>query len=300
MFFCGWDGGGTKTELYAVDEAGQSLGGVVFGPLNPNGTPEAIVRQTVRDAVSWMANLPGGLAACQGVVIGMSGVSNRQAADTIQSAVQNAGYTGPLQLLGDQEIALAGAIGDGPGAVLIAGTGSILCGRDEQGALFRVGGCGYLIDDGGSGYSIGRDLLAAAVRCADGRLSGSCIQKLVFDRLQVDAVPGVIQWLYAPGTAKKEVAALSPLLLDALDAGDAAAREIAHRAANELTELVVAGWRKNGLTGGELALTGSILTRYDVIRQDVIRQVHAAFPHIRIHDPLGSAAQGAAKLAMKM
>ena len=40
---------------------------------------------------------------------------------------------------------------NGPGAVLIAGTGAVCFGRDAQGNSFRVGGYGYLIDDGGSG-----------------------------------------------------------------------------------------------------------------------------------------------------
>ena len=161
MYYCGWDGGGTKTEVYAIGPDGQALIDVSFGPLNPNGASTDKVMETIRAAVDCMAGLPGGWAGCAALVIGIAGVSNRRAAETVENAVRACGYAGPLKLLGDQEIALAGAV-DGPGAVLIAGTGAICFGKDTRGRPFRVGGYGYLIDDGGSGYAIGRDILSAA------------------------------------------------------------------------------------------------------------------------------------------
>ena len=219
MYYCGWDGGGTKTEVYAVDENGQTLADRCFGPLNPNGASQEKIMDTAREAIHFMASLPGGLEDCGGLVIGIAGVSNRHAAEIIENEVRTGGYHGPVRLLGDQEIALAGAI-DGPGAVLIAGTGAICFGRDEAGKGFRVGGYGYLIDDGGSGYAIGRDILSSVVRCVDGRLPESCLPPLVFDFLKVKDVQGIITWLYAPATGKKEVASLAPLLLKAMEAGE--------------------------------------------------------------------------------
>ncbi len=42
------------------------------------------------------------------------------------------------------------------GSILIAGTGSIMFGKDEAGEIHRVGGFGRFIGDEGSGYRIGR------------------------------------------------------------------------------------------------------------------------------------------------
>ena len=297
MYYCGWDGGGTKTEVCAVDETGRQIASRVFGPLNINGADEATVKRSVQECVAFMATLAGGLAACGNLVIGMAGVSNESAAALIRDTVRAAGYTGSLRLLGDQEIALAGAV-RGPGAVLIAGTGAILFGRDGAGNPFRVGGYGYLIDDGGSGYAVGRDVLSAVVRAADGRSSPTCLTQMAFSQLGVQDIGGVITWLYAPSTGKKEVAALAPLLLPALEAGDSAAKEIAGKAAGDLSELVIAGWTKTGLRGGELAMTGSILTRFAPIRARAEALIHAFDPTIQIISPHGTAAQGAALLAM--
>lgn len=295
-YYCGWDGGGTKTEVLCLDENGHPLSSSVFGPLNPNGTNAERVRQTIRECIHYMSALPGGLVACGHLVIGTAGVSNADACRMVTDTVRTFGYHGPLTLLGDQEIALAGAI-HGAGAVLVAGTGSICCGRDGKGGATRVGGYGYLIDDGGSGYAIGRDILAAVVRAADGRDGPTALTSLVYKELRVDSTQGVITWLYRPETGKKEIAALSPLLLTALEQGDSAALKIADKAASALAELAVAAWRSLRLTQGELAVTGSILKRYPRIRRELECLCHQACPQMTIIDPRGSAAQGAALLA---
>lgn len=296
MYYCGWDGGGTKTEVCLLDANGQVLETRSFGPLNPNGTARETVEATAQDCLALMAEY--GLSHCAGLVIGIAGVSNADAAGLVEDAVRRGGYTGKLRLLGDQEIALAGAV-NGPGAVLIAGTGAVCFGRDAQGNSFRVGGYGYLIDDGGSGYAIGRDLLAAAVRCLDGRLPESCLTPLVLAQLQARDARDIVTWLYAPKTGKKEIASLAPLLLQGLEKQDGVALSIARKAAEDLAELVITAWQKTGMNGGELALMGSILQHYDLIRQGVIRSVQARFPGIAVHDPLGSASLGAARLAMR-
>ncbi|MBQ6256206.1 MAG: ATPase [Clostridia bacterium] len=295
MYYCGWDGGGTKTEVCFLRENGEMVS-QSFGPLNLSGASRETVEKTVRDAVEAMRCRQEGLEGCGLLVIGMAGASNRDAAQIVEQAVRKAGYGGPLRLVGDQEIALSGAI-RGHGAVLIAGTGAICYGRDPQGNSFRVGGWGYLIDDGGSGYAIGRDILMAAARAEDGRGKGTCLKQAVFDALHIQDIRGMITWLYAPGTGKKEIASLAPLLLPALEAEDEAAFTIAKKAAEDLSELVMTGWRKTGMEDGEIAMTGSILNRYAPIRALTEERIRAALPKVNIIAPRFSPAQGAAIMA---
>ena len=296
MYYCGWDGGGTKTGVCLLDGAGRVLGEAAFGPLNPNGASRETVLQTVGEAISYMKKQPGGLAACGGLVIGAAGISNARVAALLSGAVADCGYTGKLRLLGDQEIALAGAI-DGPGAVLIAGTGSVCFGKDGQGRPFRAGGYGYLIDDGGSGYAIGRDILTAVARAHDGRGPETCLTEAVFASLGIGELNQMITWLYSPETGKKEIASLAPLLLPALERQDEAAMLIAQKAAEELCGLAAAFWKQSGIQNGELALLGSIFHYYAPIRRMVEKRLQALLPQAAVIEPRGSAALGAAKLA---
>ena len=229
----------------------------------------------------------------------MAGVSNRQAAQTVEDAVRSSGYEGPFRLLGDHEIALAGAI-QGHGAILIAGTGAVCFGRNKAGNPFRTGGYGYLIDDGGSGYALGRDILAAVVRAFDGRGPATCLTDLVYQQLPVQDISQLITWLYAPETGKKEIGSLAPLLLKALEQDDKAAVKIAHKAVDDLAELVIASWRKTGMTDGELAFFGSIFQYYDCIREGLIQRLNEALPGVNIIEAHHPAAHGAAMLAMQL
>lgn len=297
QYFAGWDGGGTKTEVLITDAQGNEICRGVFGPLNVNGAGKEKVLSTVRDCVDFMAKQPGGLPACGGLCAGAAGVSNEDAAKLLTAAIRENGYAWKLRLAGDQEIALAGAV-EGSGAVLIAGTGAICCGRNaETGAFTRVGGWGYLIDDGGSGYYIGREILSAAVRCHDGRGEETCLKEMALRAVGAETVGEMITWLYAPATGKKEIAALAPILQDALKQNDPAARQIAQGAAEELARLAAAAWENLQLTAGEIAFAGSILTHYDAIRHSVEERLTARCPGARIISPRGTPAQGAAKMA---
>ena len=67
-----------------------------------------------------------------------------------------------VSVLSDVEAAYRGAIGDGAGILVLAGTGSIVLARTSRGRWIRAGGLGPLFGDGGSAFALGRDWLAAA------------------------------------------------------------------------------------------------------------------------------------------
>lgn len=298
-YFCGWDGGGTKTEVLCVNAAFETIGNACFGPMNVNGAGKERVSQSVQDCMAFMAGLPGGLDACAALVIGTAGVSNKEVSGFLTGQVRSCGYQGSLVLKGDQEIALAGAV-DGAGAVLVAGTGSVCCGQDEAGRLARSGGCGHLIDDEGGGYAIGRDVLAAAVRAMDNRIPPTALTGLLKEQMGFETSRDIITWLYAPSTGKKEVASLALLMIKAMDAGDEAALNIARKAARELAELVKGVWKTLALQQGELAFVGSILLKCELINREVTRLCEEACPGLKVIQAHGTPAQGAAKLAMQL
>jgi glucosamine kinase len=62
---------------------------------------------------------------------------------------------GEILLCGDVEIALDAAFRGGTGILVIAGTGSNVVGRAEDGRMHRAGGWGPAVGDKGSGHWIG-------------------------------------------------------------------------------------------------------------------------------------------------
>jgi N-acetylglucosamine kinase-like BadF-type ATPase len=72
-----------------------------------------------------------------------------------------------VEVLSDAQIAHLGALGGGPGVLILAGTGSIVIGRDRAGRWARAGGFGPLLGDEGSGFWLGRAWLRATTQGED-------------------------------------------------------------------------------------------------------------------------------------
>jgi N-acetylglucosamine kinase-like BadF-type ATPase len=72
-----------------------------------------------------------------------------------------------VTVLSDAQAAFLGALGHGPGLLILAGTGSIVIGRDARGRWSRAGGLGPLLGDEGSGFWLGREWLRATTRGED-------------------------------------------------------------------------------------------------------------------------------------
>jgi glucosamine kinase len=70
-------------------------------------------------------------------------------------------------VLSDAQAAFLGALGPGPGLLILAGTGSIVIGRDARGRWGRAGGLGPLLGDEGSAFWLGREWLRATTRGED-------------------------------------------------------------------------------------------------------------------------------------
>jgi N-acetylglucosamine kinase-like BadF-type ATPase len=69
-----------------------------------------------------------------------------------------------VRVISDTEAAYRGALGDTPGMLLLAGTGSMALGRDRRGRWARAGGLGPLLGDEGSAFWIGREWLRSSTR----------------------------------------------------------------------------------------------------------------------------------------
>ncbi|MFB9279081.1 BadF/BadG/BcrA/BcrD ATPase family protein [Cohnella cellulosilytica] len=295
----GMDGGGTKTALTIANERGEAVHRFVSGPINFNGQDEASVRGSFAEMFAEIGRACGGLANCARICIGAAGVSHPTVVARMTELARSCGYEGELIIVGDHETALRGAHESPHGMILIAGTGSICFGRNEAGAEHRAGGCGHLIDDEGSGYSIGRELLSAVVRANDGRLPPTAITALVYGRLGIASVRQAIGFAHDKTTNKKDIAALAPLLSEACALGDAAALAIVRKSAEALRELVAPVAEKLELRRGNLALAGGVLLCSAEVRTELTGLLQRDYPGMQAYPAKRDAAWGAVLTALE-
>jgi len=288
----GIDGGGTHTRLEIRDGENRPLCRETFGPFNLNSIGEEAFRALLRQVFAFC----GGMASCEKLCVGAAGVSNPAVGEILSQELSASGFGGRFALCGDQEIALRGAM-DEPGVAVISGTGSICFGKNKAGRTARSGGYGHLIDDGGSGYALGRAAFAEAVRATDGRGGDAEILAAVLARLGAKTPGELVAFVYGPGTDKSAIARFSAILLQLAENGNRRALELLEGQARELSLLVEAVQRQLELPGCPIALLGGLLEQDNVYRTVAARTLEAlgsvVYP---AHDALWGAAQMAWEL----
>ena len=291
MFIAGIDGGGTHTRIELRDMKNRFVCREDFGPFNINSIGESAFRALLREVFSFC----GGMKDCARLCIGAAGISNPRAGHILAEELEQAGFRGKWKLCGDQEIALRGAM-DGPGVVVIAGTGSICFGKNAAGETARSGGYGHLIDDGGSGYALGRDVLSCAVRSVDGRVKDAGILQAVCDRVG-GGPERIVPFVYAPETDKAAIAQFSALALEQAAQGDKEALRILDRGAQELAQLVCSVQERLDLPNCRIGLLGGLIASENPYRQVVAKKLACLGDVVTAeHDALWGAAQMAWEL----
>lgn len=288
-FAAGVDGGGTRTTVECRTMEGAVLCRREFGPFNLNSVGEARFTALLEEIASFLREE----GTCEALCIGAAGVSNARVRALTAQVMDG---LCPWRLVGDHEIALHGALSGRPGIALIAGTGSICCGKNDRGEFVRTGGWGHLIDDGGSGYALGRDVLSSVVRQWDGRGEETVLTRLVLEYLKADTAQELIAYVY--GGDKSRVAALAPLAGRAAEGGDRTALSIYEKNGAELGELVLATARRLHMETGEVALLGGLLTGDRYLRRVLEDDLAVRAPGLRCVAPMQDAAAGAAMLAL--
>jgi len=292
------DGGGTATAVMVAGLHGDLMKSFRLGPLNINGQSREAAEHTLTDLKRELETSGMNMSDCRGICIGAAGISNRDTAKLLTRNLKEQGMQGVIRLVGDHETALAGALEDPAGVILIAGTGSICYGINESGARFRAGGYGHIIDDAGSAYAIGRDILKAVVRSSDGRQGQTVLKEITFRYLEMESVEDLITWLYQPGRSKKEIAALAPLLEEGIREKDPASTRILNHCGEELAELAGAVLT-HFQSQVSLVVSGSVLIKNNEIYRLFCEKANKRFPQMEIMKMRGEAAQGAVRIILR-
>jgi glucosamine kinase len=237
----GVDGGGTHTRLRWCDAQGQLVGEGHAGASALGQGPEQ-AWASIQFALQNVARQAGMAAPNWGdcaLGVGLSGASSPVLAHTFLAADPGCAL---LALDSDGLAALLGAHGGAPGALMIAGTGSVGEVLRPDGSHHQVGGWGWQLGDEGSGAWLGS--LAEAVLA----------QARSQTRLGA-ANAALLAWCAAAG--QRAYADLAPLVFMQAEQ-DAAAAELLERTVVELNDLALALDSSGSLP---LVLSGSIATR---------------------------------------
>jgi N-acetylglucosamine kinase-like BadF-type ATPase len=306
-YVIGVDGGGSKTTAILCTLDGAIIAEAQGGPSNFHIVGLECTAVTILDLVDTCCHAIGCISAQIGALCaGLAGVGR----PTDQQLVFNALHAearkrnlilNNVQVEHDARIALEGAFNGAPGVIAIAGTGSIVYGKDERGTMYRAGGWGRTIGDEGSGFAIGREAFRAVALALDDSRKKTVLSKLFQTRLGIGSQESIIDAVYEK---KFDIPTAAPLVIQAAEEGDRTAKQILLHAASELAitiDVVVSRMRKKQKRKSplHLACLGGVLSQGSYYSRTLHAQVKRRTPFVQWCAPAASALVGAALLAIQ-
>ena len=285
--YIGIDGGGTKTELVVVSEDGYVVKRLVKSGSNPNDIGYLKASELILNAIG---ELTAELPSIRGVFCGIAGFSTGNNSTRLLSDLKKRFPKLASDVKTDAYNIFA--IDEGADMVVISGTGSVVFVRDGD-KLARIGGWGYLLDNAGSAYDMGRDAIAAALGEEDRGEKESTLTRLVKDKLGTRTVWEGINTVYEGGRAY--IAEFASAVFSAYALGDVTAIEIVDRSARALAELINLGRTRYGATSEALGRGGILEYHGDVMLKHV-----AKYTNVKIKVAKLPPVYGAARLARAM
>jgi N-acetylglucosamine kinase-like BadF-type ATPase len=297
----GVDGGGTKTRAVVLNGGQMVLGEGVAGPSNPLrvGVREATaaIQQAVDRACAEARVRRVDIVAAE---IGLAGVRRADLRTAMRSALSDLGIK-LIKIVTDSDIALYGATEGKPGLVIIAGTGSICCGRNASGAHICAGGWGPLAGDEGSGSWIARRGLQASAKATDGRGRETALVDLACEYFNIAAPQDLSTALYAPNMTNNRIAGFGKVVIEAAQSADEVAIEIVAEAGTELgiAACAVIGKLRMPRERFQIGYVGGVFVAGELILGAIREEIAKVAPRANLSPPLLAPAEAAARMAME-
>ena len=293
----GADAGGSHTAAVVTDGALRVLGraegpGGAVRPGAVDASADAIV-DTIGDALHSAGG--GQLVAC---VVGAAGAGDAAVQAALADALRARGTPAHTTVTTDADVAFASAFPEGPGILVLAGTGSIALARGTAGGRHRVGGRGWRVGDEGSGYALGRAGLAAVVRALERRGPETALAGSIPAALGLRDGADLVAW--AGRAEPRAIAALGAMVQQAAEVGDAVAGGLLDTAADDLVAHVLA-LRPHFADDRAVpvVLSGGALVASRPLRARVLARLGARASWTTVRDVEVDGAVGAARIALR-
>lgn len=185
---------------------------------------------------------------------------------------------------------------------VIAEIGSIIVGKDELGRIVRYSGWSFLVSDEGSSAYIALEAIKHVIKFLDGYGDCSILSKLLQDQLDLYSPYEIANYVHENLSYKANIGKLALVVQKAADENDSTAKEILHRAAEELYKgvstvaLEICGSKEKALS---IVMCGSVLIKNNYVADRFKQLMQTAFPKAVLTIPNDNALDCALKTAMK-
>lgn len=198
-------------------------------------------------------------------VYGLAGADYPEDVRLLQRAIEGRQLTGETVVLNDTFAALRAGTHRPWGVVLICGQGINAAAVAPDGRTARFDGVGTFSGDWGGGGGIARAGLAAAVRGRDGRGPHTALERTIPAHFGLASPAALTKALYLERIPETAIPFMAPVVFRTAQEGDAIARSIIDRLADELSGMAAALVRRLrlGRLDPEIVLAGGVFKADD-------------------------------------
>ena len=283
------DGGNSKVDLALVARDGRVLAADSGPTISHQQVGVEAGMSRLGEVVQRAAAAAGlGTAALPIAEVGLfclAGADSRRDVRLLEAGLRATGLTRRTTVLKDTRAGLRAGSDRGWGVIVICGSGVNGAGVDPDGREAGFAGLGDISGDWGGGGDIGRAALAAAVRARDGRGPRTSLERSVPAHFGLARPSALTDALYSERIDETRLRELAPSVFAAAAKGDAVAREILDRLADELALMAIAIIRRLHLTrkDPDVVLAGGIFRAHDAqFLNRLAGAVHRVAPRARL------------------
>lgn len=303
MLVVGVDGGGTYTRACLMNQNGIVLGIGQAGPSSIDTVSKDRTQRSIQTAIE-EAFLQAKIdpQPINSIFVGLGGVLTSRTKELVRELLLDISYVNNrtlIQIENDAYSAHLGGLSNRPGIILIAGTGSVAFGIDEQGNTHRAGGYGYQEGDHGSAYHLGRRAMQAMARAFDGRLQHDAFTDALYSHLKIKDLDNLLQTIQALHQNRTQMAALAPIVTHFANQGHPLAQSICDEGVAALKECVQAVCNALDLKNKEIAIIGSLGNSEGYFKDRLYQSLLDLDPDFSIHPPLNEPVIGSAYKALQ-
>ncbi len=302
QFFLGVDGGGTKTNIAIMNAAQEVVVEASGGPSNPLrvGVETAVTNiiKAADSACDLGGHSRGDIVAA---TLGLAGVRRTDIRERVRESFIERYQIRKTLVTTDADIALYGTTLGKPGAVVIAGTGSICLGINDADEKAIAGGWGPIAGDEGGGRGIADRALHSIAKASDGRGPLTKLSEQAADYFRASNVENLIGAIYAPQMDNSRIAGFARLVVETAIEGDRIAVEIINEAGRELGTAAIAVLKRLGLTKRKVPIgcVGSVFKAGELLTGPMIELINRTAPKAYLQEPLMPPSHAGALMAMK-
>jgi N-acetylglucosamine kinase-like BadF-type ATPase len=294
------DAGNSKTDVAVVTAAGEVLATARGGGFRPPAVGVAAALDALAEPVG-RAFADAGVTFVSHVSACLANADLPVEEEELATALQARGWGAAVEVRNDTFAILRAGVAEPRGVAVVCGAGINCVGMRPDGRTARFPAIGRISGDWGGGWGLAEEALWFAARAEDGRGEPTALARTLPGHFGLPTMYALIEALHLEHVGHDRRHELTPVLFTTAAEGDAVARSIVARLAEEVTVMATVALTRLDLLDEEtpVLLGGSVLTAGHALLDDGIRELLAArAPKADVHVVTASPVLGAALLGL--